>query len=98
VNVTAPAGSGLIFTYVRADFLDGTDLHGAGPLRERRTRKFDVWKWGIAPQDVAALLREYGWTEREQAGLAEYAARYLRPACRDMPVSGIERFVRADKV
>jgi methyltransferase (TIGR00027 family) len=94
----APAGSRLIFTYVRADFLDGTNLHGAGPLRERMTGKYDVWKWGIAPQDVAALLQEYGWVEREQVGPAEYAERYLRPAGRDVPVSEIERFVRADKV
>jgi O-methyltransferase involved in polyketide biosynthesis len=59
--------------------------------------KDDVWKFGIAPQDVAALLREYGWVEREQVGPEGYAARYLRPAGRDMPVSEIERFVRAEK-
>src|SRR5439155_22951448 len=69
---TAAAGSRLVFTYVRADFLDGTDLHGAARLRERMAA---IWKWGIAPQDVAALLREYGWDEREQVGPADYAAR-----------------------
>jgi methyltransferase (TIGR00027 family) len=94
----APAGSRLIFTYVRADFLDGTNLYGAGRLRERMTGRYDVWKFGIAPQNVAALLREYGWVEREQVGPAEYAARYLRPAGREMSVSEIERFVRAEKV
>jgi methyltransferase (TIGR00027 family) len=94
----APAGSWLIFTYVRTDFLDGTNLYGAGRLRERMTGRYGVWKFGIAPGDVAALLREYGWAEREQVGPAEYVARYLRPAGRDMPVSEIERFVRAEKV
>lgn len=94
----AAAGSRLIFTYVRADFLDGTNLYGAGPLRERMTGRYDVWKFGIAPPDVAALLREYGWVEREQVGPAEYVARYLEPAGRRMPVSEIERFVRAEKV
>lgn len=93
----APAGSRLIFTYVRADFLDGTNLYGAGRLRERMTGRYNVWKFGIAPQNVAALLREYGWADREQVGPAEYQARYLRPAGRDMPVSEIERFVRAEK-
>jgi methyltransferase (TIGR00027 family) len=93
----AVAGSRLIFTYVRADFLDGTNLYGAGQLRERMTGKYDVWKFGIAPQEVAALLREYGWVEREQVGRAEYAARYLEPAGREMPVSEIERFVRGEK-
>jgi O-methyltransferase involved in polyketide biosynthesis len=93
----AAAGSRLVFTFVRADFLDGTNLYGAGRLRERMTGRYDVWKFGIAPADVAALLREYGWIEREQVGPAEYAARYLRPAGRDMPVSEIERFVQAAK-
>jgi methyltransferase (TIGR00027 family) len=90
----AAAGSRLIFTYVRADFLDGTNLYGAGSLRERMT---DVWKFGTVPHQVAPLLREYGWVEREQIGPAEYVARYLEPAGRQMPVSEIERFVRAEK-
>lgn len=94
----APAASRLIFTYVRADFLDGTNLYGAGRLRERMTGKYDVWKFGLAPQEVAGLLRAYGWVEREQVGPAEYAARYLEPAGRRLPVSEIERFVRAEKV
>jgi O-methyltransferase involved in polyketide biosynthesis len=83
---------------VRADFLGGTNLYGSGRLRERMTGKYDVWKWGVAPEDVTALLREYGWVEREQVGPEEYVARYLRPAGRAMPVSEIERFVQAGKV
>jgi methyltransferase (TIGR00027 family) len=94
----AAAGSRLIFTFVRADFLEGTNLYGAGRLRERMTGRYGVWKFGIAPGDVAALLRECGWEEREQVGPAEYTARYLRPAGRDMPISEIERFVQAEKV
>jgi len=94
----AAAGSRLIFTYVRADFLDGTNLYGAGPLRERMTGRHDIWKFGLAPEEIAGLLREYGWVEREQVGPAEYAARYLEPAGRRIPVSEIERFVRAEKV
>lgn len=93
----APAGSRLIFTYVRADFLDGTNVYGAQRLRERMTGKYDVWKWGIAPQNVSTLLSEYGWTEREQVGPAEYVARYLEPVGRRLQVSEIERFVRAEK-
>jgi methyltransferase (TIGR00027 family) len=92
------AGSRLIFTYVRSDYLDGTNLYGAGRLRDRMTGRYAVWKFGIAPRDVAALLREYGWAEREQVGPAEYAARYLQPVGRDMPISEIERFVQAEKV
>lgn len=63
----ASAGSRLIFTYVRSDFLVGTNLYGAGQLRERMTGRYDVWKFGLAPQQVDTLLREYGWVEREQS-------------------------------
>jgi methyltransferase (TIGR00027 family) len=94
----APAGSRLIFTYVRADFLDGTNLDDAQRLHERMTGKYDVWKFGIDPGKVDTLLREYGWVEREQVGPAEYTVRYLEPAGRDLKVSEIERFVQADKM
>jgi methyltransferase (TIGR00027 family) len=94
----APAASRLIFTFVRADFLDGTNLYGAGRIRERMTGRYDVWKFGLAPQEVDGLLREYDWVEREQVGPAGYRARYLEPVGRQMPVSEIERFVRAEKV
>jgi hypothetical protein len=40
---------------------------------------------------------EYGWTEDEQVGAAEYRERYLGPAGRDLPVSEIERFVSATR-
>ncbi|GLY06541.1 hypothetical protein [Actinoplanes sp. NBRC 101535] len=49
------------------------------------------------PDDTPALLREFGWTEREQVGPAEYTDRYLRSLSRDLTVSPIERFVYADR-
>jgi methyltransferase (TIGR00027 family) len=93
---TAP-GSRLLFTFVRRDFLDGTNTYGAeGAHRDFVTRQ-QVWHFGLTPAQVAPLLDEYGWTEDEQVGSTEYRRRYLEPAGRDRPVSEIERFVTATR-
>jgi methyltransferase (TIGR00027 family) len=94
----AAGGSRLIFTYVRADFLDGTNSYGAERLRRRMTGRDEVWRFGIYPSAVGALLGEYGWAEREQVGSAEYTVRYLEPISRKMPISEIERFVAAELI
>ncbi|ATY13443.1 SAM-dependent methyltransferase [Amycolatopsis sp. AA4] len=93
---TAPAGSRLAFTYLRKDFLDGTALYGAEAAYSDFVLKQHLWRFGLMPDDVEAFLAEYGWHEREQAGPEEFAARYLRPGGRDLPVSEIERSVLAE--
>lgn len=92
----AAPGSRLIFTYVLADFLDGSRAYGAERAYREFVTKHRVWRFGLAPAEVAPLLREYGWAETEQAGPAEYRAWYLanRPG---LAVSEIERFVHAVK-
>lgn len=90
-------GSRLILTYVRRDFLDGTEDYGAAPARREFVTKRHVWRFGLLPGETAALLRDFGWAEREQLGPEEYAERYLRPLGRDLTVSPIERFVYADR-
>jgi methyltransferase (TIGR00027 family) len=94
---SAVPGSRLIFTYIRRDFLDGVEDYGAAPARQEFVTKRHVWHFGLLPEDTPALLRDYGWTEQEQAGPAEYAERYLGPLGRDAAVSPIERFVYADR-
>ncbi|MGI5158539.1 SAM-dependent methyltransferase [Microbispora sp. CA-102843] len=92
----AAAGSRLLFTYVLRDFLDGGG-HGATAMYEEFVVKRRLWRFGLAPGEVAGLLADYGWAEREQVGPAEYQARYLEPAGRELPVSDLERFVYAEK-
>jgi methyltransferase (TIGR00027 family) len=94
---TAAPGSRLIFTYVRKDFLDGTNLYGARRIHQRMIGKYGVWHFGLALEAVGPLLGEYGWAEREQVGTAEYVERYLAPAGRQLAVTEIERFVDAEK-
>ena len=71
---TAPSGSRMVFSYVRRDFIDGTNRYGAphallsfrcaseapcGNLSALRHTK---------PEEVAAFLEEYGWRLTEQVG------------------------------
>jgi methyltransferase (TIGR00027 family) len=93
---TAP-GSRLAFSFVRSDFLDGTNRYGAERMYRDYVARRRVWHFGLSPAGVAPLLAEYGWTEHEQLGPAEYRTRYLEPAGRRLPISPIERFVTADK-
>jgi len=82
---------------VRADFLDGSEMYGAEAAFEQFVRKGPLWRFGLAPDQVADFLAGYGWDEAEQLGPAEFTARYLGPAGRDLPVSEIERSVLAVK-
>lgn len=94
----AATESRLIFTYLRKDFVDGSNFYGAERMYQQFVRKYRVWHWGIYPEHVDGLLREYGWAEREQVGRDEYVTRYVKPAGRDMPVTEVERFVLAEKL
>ncbi|WAS91902.1 class I SAM-dependent methyltransferase [Nannocystis punicea] len=93
----AATGSQLIFTYVRADFLTGANFYGAEALYQDMRLKYEVWRFGIAPENAGGLLGEYGWTEREQVGRREYMTRFIEPSGRDLSVSDLERFVHAEK-
>jgi methyltransferase (TIGR00027 family) len=89
-------GSRLAFTYLRQDFLDGTEFYGARAAYDDFVVKWRLWRFGLHPGEVAGLLAEYGWREREQLGPAEFTTRYLKPAGRDLPVTEIERSVLAE--
>jgi methyltransferase (TIGR00027 family) len=93
----AAAGSRLIFTFVRRDFVDGVNLYDAEPIYRDYKLKYDVLHFGLEPEHVNDLLGEYGWVEREQVGTSELVASYVAPTGRDIPVSQIERCVYAEK-
>jgi len=95
---TAAAGSRLVFTYVRKDFIDGRNTYGAELLYKRFRQRRQVWKFGIEPGDVADFIAEYGWTLVEQAGPDYYQKHYLNPAGRDLAASELEWAVHAEKV
>ncbi|SMD18090.1 SAM-dependent methyltransferase [Lentzea albidocapillata] len=94
----APAGSELVFTFVRKDFLDGTALFGGEAAYREFVVKRHVWKFGLLPEEVAGFLAPYGWAEVEQLGPSEFTERYVAPSGRSLSVSEIERTVRCVKV
>ena len=88
----------MVFTYVRADFIDGTNTYGAALLYRRFRERHEVWKFGIAPDDVDGFLAGYGWRVIEQAGPEEFARRYVAPTGRALTVSPLETTVLAERV
>jgi methyltransferase (TIGR00027 family) len=93
----AAPGSGLAFTFVRKDFLEGQAMYGAQSAYQDFVVKKMLWQFGLHPEQAAGLLTEYGWREVEQVGPDEYEARYLQPVGRSEPVSEIERAVYAER-
>jgi methyltransferase (TIGR00027 family) len=89
LRAVAP-GSRLIFTYVRQDFIDGTNLYGAEGLYRKFRKRSQVWKSGFEPERVEEILRGYGWRLFEQAGPSYYRDLYIRPAGRKISASTIE--------
>lgn len=97
LRAVAP-GSRLIFTYVRQDFIDGTNLYGSRSLYRRFRQRRQVWKSGFVPERVEEVLTGYGWRLLEQAGPSYYRDTYIRPTGRALSASPIEWSAVAERV
>lgn len=86
----APAGSRLVFTYIRKDFIDGSNMYGAALLYKRFRQRQQIWKFGLDPDDVAGFVGQYGWRLVEQTGPDYYVRNYIRPTGRDLSASDLE--------
>jgi len=86
----APAESRLVFTYVRRDFIDGSNMYGAALLYKRFRQRQQIWKFGLDPDDVADFVGQYGWRLVEQTGPDYYVRNYIRPTGRDLAASDLE--------
>ncbi len=93
----ATPGSRLVFTYIRQDFVDGTDLHGAEALYRRFRQRRQVWHSGLVREDVGELLDEYGWRLVEQAGPSYFRDTYIRPTGRTLTASPLEWTALAER-
>ena len=94
----AAAGSQLVFTYIRKDFIDGTNLYGQKYLYRQTRLVKQFWKFGLEPEAVGAFLEYYSWKELAQAGSAEYQQRYLTPLNRSLSAMEVERVVHAERI
>jgi methyltransferase (TIGR00027 family) len=83
-------GSRLIFSYVRQDFIDGSNLYGAEAVYRKFRKRGQVWKSGFEPERVEEMLRGYGWRLFEQVGPSYYRDLYIRPTGRKISASPIE--------
>ena len=93
----APAGSRLVFTYVRKDFIDGLNMYGAEMLYKRFRQRQQVWQFGLSPDGVASFVGEYGWRLVEQAGPDYYVHNYIEPTGRKLTASDLEWSAYAQK-
>ncbi|MGB7357190.1 MAG: SAM-dependent methyltransferase, partial [Mycobacterium sp.] len=93
----AAPGSRLVFTYIRQDFIDGTQLYGADAVYRRFRERRQVWKSGLVPEEVGELLADCGWRLVEQAGPSYFRDTYIRPAQRSVAASRIEWTVLAER-
>jgi methyltransferase (TIGR00027 family) len=93
----AAPGSRLVFTYVRRDFLDGTNRYGTRTLYRNVRERQQLWRFGLEPDEVAGFIGDYGWRLVEQAGPDEFVQRYVEPASRKLPASQLEWSAYAEK-
>ena len=93
----AAPGSRLVFTYVRRDFIDGTNRYGTRTLYRNTRQRHQLWQFGLQPDEVAGFIADYGWRLVEQAGPDEFVQRYVEPAGRKLPASQLEWSAYAEK-
>ena len=94
----AAPGSRLVFTYVRRDFIDGTNRYGTRTLYRNVRQRKQLWRFGLEPDGVAAFVGEYGWRLVEQAGPDELCERYVEPTGRRLKASQLEWSAYAEKI
>jgi methyltransferase (TIGR00027 family) len=97
LRATAP-GSRMVFTYVRRDFIDGTNRYGTRTLYRSVRQRKQLWHFGLNPDEVAGFIAEYGWRLVEQAGPDELVQRYVKPTGRKLGASQLEWSAYAEKI
>jgi len=93
----AAPGSRLVFTYVRRDFIDGTNRYGTRTLYRGVRQRHQLWHFGLQPDEVAEFIVDYGWRLVEQAGPDELLQRYVQPTGRKLNASQLEWSAYAEK-
>jgi methyltransferase (TIGR00027 family) len=93
----AAPGSRLVFTYVRKDFIDGTNRYGSRTLYRNVRQRHQLWHFGLQPEEVGEFIAEYGWRLVEQAGPDEFVQRYVEPTGRKLKASQLEWSAFAEK-
>lgn len=93
----AASGSLLSFTYIRKDFLEGRVMYDQASLYKQYVAP-KIWRFGLAPEEVADFLGAYEWRIIEHLGYDELAARYVKPTGRALATTLLEQMVYAQKL
>ncbi|OBG26505.1 SAM-dependent methyltransferase [Mycobacterium sp. 852002-51057_SCH5723018] len=94
----AAPGSRFVFTYVRRDFIDGSNRYGTRTLYRNVRQRSQLWRFGLEPDEVAGFIAEYGWRLVEQAGPDDLMRRYVAPTGRTLKASDLEWSAYAEKI
>ena len=94
---SAPPGSRLVFTYIRRDFIEGTNMYDAQSVYRKFRERRQLWQFGLSPDEVAGFVAEYGWRLVENAGPDYLEQHYIKPTGRNLTASQIEWSAYAEK-
>ena len=90
----AATGSGLAFTFVRKDFLDGQAMYGAEPAYQDFVVKQGMWKFGLYPErGMRGFSPNMDGANASRSSPTSMRTVYLEPAGRTLTASEIERAV-----
>ena len=87
-----------MFTYVRRDFIDGTNLYGARSAYRRFREKRQLWLFGLDTDEIGGFVAQYGWRLIEQAGPDYFLHHYVEPSGRNLTASQLEWTAYAEKL
>jgi methyltransferase (TIGR00027 family) len=93
---TLDRGSEVVFTYMDRALIEGTrSFPGGRRLLFAVRRMGEPFRFGLAPTEVAAFLRERGFELLEDLGGDDLSARYFAPLDRPERATQTERVARA---
>lgn len=93
----AANGSHLVFTYVRRDFIDGSNLMNWQQAYDKYVLKDKIWHFGLNPDEVEEFLLQFDWELIEDKSYEDLFDTYVRPLNRGLQSTSIERIVYARK-
>lgn len=93
----AHKGSKIVFTYVRKDFLDGSNFYSMEDAYKRFVEE-KTWIFGMNPEEWPQFLRGYNYKIVEDIEIKELEDRYVHPTGRNLASTPIERIIFAEKI
>lgn len=94
----AVSGSRLAFTYVRKDFIDGTEVFNWENNYKRFVKDNKIWLFGMEVGAWSNFMKEYGWRVIEDVDYEELNKKYIEPIGRVLSTTPVERLVYAEKI